>query len=45
MVSWLVLTAAPDEVAPLPLLASALIAALRAELLLAAEAADEEAAE
>jgi hypothetical protein len=39
MVSLVVLTAAPAEVAPLPVLASALIAALRAELLLAAAAA------
>jgi len=39
MVSTAVETAAPDDVAPLPVLASALIAALRAALLLALAAA------
>ena len=39
MVSRVVLTAAPAEVGPLPVFASALIAALRAALLLAAAAA------
>ncbi len=39
MVSCAVDTAAPEDVAPLPVLASALMAALRAELLLAAAAA------
>ena len=41
----MVLTAAPEDVAPLPVLASALMAALRAELLLAFAAAVAVAAE
>ena len=39
MVSFAVDTAAPEDVAPLPVFASALVAALRAELLLALAAA------
>jgi hypothetical protein len=39
MVSCAVDTAAPEEVEPLPVLASALVFALRAELLLAVAAA------
>ena len=39
IVSWLVLTAAPEEALPLPVLANALVAALRDELLAMAAAA------